>query len=264
MKAVAEEDGEIVGSLEDAFASWFDKLEQRHLSTLRFPEVRRAVQSLSSLYIERRSRLGNGSALGSAGKRAAFAFFFGPLHFLLVREICRALNAQIPPGTSILDLGCGTGVAGAAWSLEFDHVPGVIGFDRNLWALEESRWTYRQLGISGSTRNMDIRTIEIPRRTAIIAAFSMNEIVQNARTRLLSDLLKAHRNRAPVLIIEPIARRISSWWEDWSREWVAAGGRDDEWRFRIPLPERLALMDRAAGLDHRELTARSLWLPGAA
>jgi hypothetical protein len=27
------------------------------------------------------------------------------------------------------------------------------------------------------------------------------------------------------------------------------------------LPESLALMDKAAGLDHRELTGRSLWIP---
>jgi hypothetical protein len=26
------------------------------------------------------------------------------------------------------------------------------------------------------------------------------------------------------------------------------------------LPEKLALMDKAAGLDHRELTGRSLWI----
>jgi hypothetical protein len=47
-------------------------------------------------------------------------------------------------------------------------------------------------------------------------------------------------------------------------EWRRIGGRADEWRFRVELPERLALMDRAAGLDHRELTGRSLWLPAIA
>ena len=43
---------------------------------------------------------------------------------------------------------------------------------------------------------------------------------------------------------------------------VEAGGRADRWRFTAELPERLRLLDRAAGLDHRELTARSLYLPG--
>ncbi|HKQ60062.1 MAG TPA: hypothetical protein VJS92_02180, partial [Candidatus Polarisedimenticolaceae bacterium] len=44
----------------------------------------------------------------------------------------------------------------------------------------------------------------------------------------------------------------------------AAGGRADEWRLPAELPEPLRKLDRAAGLDHRELTARSLWLAGAA
>jgi hypothetical protein len=38
------------------------------------------------------------------------------------------------------------------------------------------------------------------------------------------------------------------------------GGRADEWRFRAELPPIVAKLDRAAGLDHRELTARSLWI----
>jgi len=43
-----------------------------------------------------------------------------------------------------------------------------------------------------------------------------------------------------------------------------AGGRTDEWRFREPLPPLLQILDKAAGLDHRELTVRSMWLPGGA
>jgi len=73
-------------------------------------------------------------------------------------------------------------------------------------------------------------------------------------------LIRTARSGAPVLIVEPIARRLVSWWDNWAEEWKKCGGREDEWRFRVPLPERLALMDRAAGLDHRELTGRSLWL----
>jgi len=38
------------------------------------------------------------------------------------------------------------------------------------------------------------------------------------------------------------------------------GAREDEWRFAAELPERMRLLDRAAGLDHAVLTARSLWL----
>ena len=84
----------------DPFAAWMDALEKRHLKDLTFPEVRRALQALSSLYVERRDRLGQGSALEGAGKRAAFALFYGPLHFLLVRAIVRALGAASSPAVA--------------------------------------------------------------------------------------------------------------------------------------------------------------------
>jgi hypothetical protein len=242
------------------FVQWFEALEKRHLESLTFPEVRRAVQALSSQYIDRRAS----AAFSGAGKRAAFALFFGPLHFLLVREIVRALDARVPKRASILDLGCGTGVSGAAWALEMDKRPAVYGVDRNSWALQECKWTYRHFGLDGTTRSADLGTLRIPAETAVLAAFTINELEPDARDRFHDDFLKVARNGAPVLVIEPIARRITSWWDEWARDWIAAGGRADEWRFRVELPERLALMDRAAGLDHRELTGRSLWLPASA
>jgi hypothetical protein len=242
------------------FVHWFEALEARHLSNLSFPEVRRAVQALSSQYIDRQA----GAAFSGAGKRAAFALFFGPLHFLLTREIIRALDARAPKQAAILDLGCGTGVAGAAWALEMDRRPKIYGVDRNAWALEECRWTYQHFGLKGVTKSADLRTVRVPSATAVIAAFTINELDQAARDHFHEEFRKVARSGAPVLVIEPIARRMASWWDEWARDWGAAGGRNDEWRFRVELPDRLALMDRAAGLDHRELTGRSLWLPGSA
>src|SRR2546423_3275275 len=144
---------------DDRFVHWFEALEERHLKNLNFSEVRRAVQALSSLYVSRRERLDRNSALDGAGKRAAFAMFFGPLHFLLVREIVRALDARVPGETAILDLGCGTGVAGAAWTLEMSAPPKVPGIDRNAWGLEECKWTYRQLWGQGGAEFADIDTV---------------------------------------------------------------------------------------------------------
>jgi hypothetical protein len=63
-----------------------------------------------------------------------------------------------------------------------------------------------------------------------------------------------------VLIVEPVARLAARWWNKWRDIFVAAGGRADEWRVRVDLPAIVAKLDRAAGLDHRELTGRSLWL----
>src|SRR5262245_2880020 len=124
----------------DAFLSWQDALERRFLSTLTFQEVRRSVQSLSSLYVESRERLDSGAALNGAGKRAAFAMFYAPMHFLLVREIVRSLGASKKAMPAIIDLGCGTGSAGAAWALECSPIPKLIGVERNTWALQETKW----------------------------------------------------------------------------------------------------------------------------
>ena len=253
-----------MGISDEAFRSWFELIEQRHLSTLSFSEVRRAVQALSSLYVERRDRLNPGAALSGAGKRAAFAMFFAPLHFVLVREIIRALDARLPQNAVLADLGCGTGVAGAAWALEAAADLKVVGIDRSPWALRECKWNYEQLHVRGVTKTADLNTVRIPRDSAVVAAFTINELDPVERSRLQKEFTKISETGLPVLIIEPIARRLVSWWDDWARSWKAAGGREDQWRFRVALPERLALMDRAAGLDHRELTGRSLWLPGVA
>jgi hypothetical protein len=245
----------------DTFLQWCDALQRRHLASLTFPEVRKSVQALSSLYVERREKLEKASPFSGAGKRAAFAMYFGPLHFLLVREVVRALDARVPRTMPILDLGCGTGVSGAAWALEINPNPRVLGVDRNPWVLEECKWTYRQLGIDGETKKADAVTLRIPSATAVIAAFTVNELDPASRTRLHDDFIKNSRSGAPILVVEPIARRVASWWDDWAKSWTTLGGRADEWRFRIELPEQLELMDRAAGLNHRELTGRSLWLP---
>jgi hypothetical protein len=246
----------------DPFPQWLNSLERRHRAALNFQEIRRSVQALSALYVERRERLEEGSAFDGAGKRAAFASYFAPLHFLLVREIVRELGAASPKMSGILDLGCGTGIAGAAWALEMSAPPHISALDQNSWALREAKWTCKALDLRAAFHCQDLRTFNIDKRHAVIAAFTINELPADVRHRMKSELLSAARHGAPVLIIEPIARRVTSWWHEWAAEWITAGGREDQWRFPMQLPESLALLDKAAGLDHRELTGRSLWLPG--
>src|SRR5262245_31918780 len=169
----------------DTITTWLDALERRHLSSLTFQEIRRSVQALSAIYVEQRGRIDSGAVLGGAGKRAAFAMFYAPLHFLVVREIVRALGIRQNVPKTILDFGCGTGGAGAAWALELDPHPNLIGVDRNGWVLQECKWTYQTLGLRGTTRSQDIRTLTIPPNTAIVAAFTINELDTEARDRLL-------------------------------------------------------------------------------
>src|SRR2546427_3059343 len=91
----------------EPFPAWFEALESRHLSRLTFAEVRRGLQALSTLYVDRGSRLGGGAALEGAGKRAAVALFYAPLHFFLVRVVVRALGAAQPVPRRLMDLACG-------------------------------------------------------------------------------------------------------------------------------------------------------------
>src|SRR5205823_3756073 len=171
----------------DPFPAWVDALQDRHRRDLTFAEVRKGLQALSSLYVERRGRLGTGAALEGAGKRAAFALYYGPAHFVLVREIVRALGPEATRKGPVLDLGCGTGAAGAAWALETGG--GVDGVDRSGWAVEETRWTLARLGLKGSARKGDAAYARLPGGpAAILAAFTVNELEPPARDRLLGSM----------------------------------------------------------------------------
>ena len=99
---------------DDRLDRWIAALEAKHLAELTFPEVSRALRALSSTYVERRRKLAEGAALSGAGKRAAFALFYGPLHHLLLRHIVDNLPGATANVRTILDLGCGTGASGAA------------------------------------------------------------------------------------------------------------------------------------------------------
>lgn len=245
---------------DDSFTAWLSALEARHLANLTPPQAARALRALSSCYVERRSKLARGGALESAGKRAAFALFYGPLHFLVTREIVRAIEPARYVA-QILDLGCGTGAAGSAWAVESGRCT-INGLDRHPWALAEANWTYRAFGITGFAGQGDIDRAPIRGRRGhgILAAYSVNEVSDDIRARLLPRLVEAHHNGARVLVIEPIAKRLAPWWSEWADAFRAGGGRADEWRFPVALPERQRQLGKAAGLDPRELTARSLWM----
>ena len=249
------------------FDDWMASLEARHLADLRFSEVARALRSLSGTYVERRHNLLRGAALSGAGKRAAFALFYAPLHFLITTHVVRHLPHASSGITTLVDLGCGTGASGAAWAVACERPPRVIGIDRHPWALGEAAAAYRAFGIEGRTRQRDITDGLSEQRGSssfsILAAFAVNELPEPARERLLRALIERSANGSRVLIIEPVGRIVGRWWNPWRDACERAGGRADEWRFRADLPAIVAKLDRAAGLDHREITARSLWLNGA-
>ena len=245
-----------------AFDTWIHDLETRHLSDLRFAEVSRALRALSSTYIERRRTIHHGGALAGAGKRAAFALFYGPLHYLTVREVVQRLEADAARQSVLVDLGCGTGASGAAWAAQDSTFRQVVAIDRSPWSIAEASRTYRHFGVSARTRQDEMASAAWPPGAALLAAFSVNELPGDSRDRLLERFLDRAGRGDAILVVEPVARSIAPWWGAWQAAFTAAGGRSDEWRFRTELPDIVAKLDRAAGLDHRELTARSLWMPG--
>jgi SAM-dependent methyltransferase len=276
----------------DHVETWLAALEARQLADLTFAEVSRALRALSSTYVERRSKLKEGAALSGTGKRAAFALFYGPLHFLLVRHIVTSLGEPFTTVASIVDLGCGTGASGAGWAIACRRAPRIVGIDRHPWAIAEAKRTYADMGLQAILRVDDLTRVDLsggarsaahasagrpsPARdprvhggattvrridpsTGVLLAFAVTEISDDRQRGVLLDhLVDIGRAGGHVLVIEPLAGFVAPWWSEWRARFESAGGRSDEWRVRIALPAIVQKLDRAAGLNHSELKARSI------
>ena len=243
-----------------------DALDGRHLANLTRSEAGRALRALSSCYVERRAKLASGAPLETAGKRAAFALYYGPLHFLTIGSIVRASGVATPRIRTVHDFGCGTGVGGAAWALESECLPALAGIDRSAWAVAEANWLYRQLGLRGRAVRGDLVRALRPHapfgdQDALLFGYSLNELPDAIRQAVKDAVIDAVRRGAALLIVEPIGKRLGTagWWSQWRAALQPLGVQEDEWR--LPgalLPETTRALGRAAGLDPREVTARSL------
>lgn len=243
-------------------AAWMAALESRHLANLRVAEVTRALRALSSAYVERRHKVASGSTLDSAGKRAAFALYYGPLHFIATAHVTEALGAPRP--RHILDVGCGTGTVGAAWALRAGGTQ-VTGIDRHPWAVDEARLTYRDLGLRGHARIGDASRLPASRGAetpdAVVLGYVLNELPADARTRVETHLVDRAAAGASILILEPISKAVAPWWDATAKAFDAVGGRADEWKFQPDVPDLVALLGKGAGLNYRELRLRSIFVP---
>lgn len=249
---------------------WIADLEGRHLRDMTAAEVGRALRALSSTYVERRARLADRGAFDTAGKRAAYALYYAPRRFLTVAHVLTELGAAATP-THVVDLGCGTGAAGAAWARHAGPGASILGVDIHPWALEETRATFRAFGLDGQTRRGAATAAaaawkagrgrgDQARRTGIALSYVANELDAEARAALLTTLLEAARHGANVFVMEPLSRKTSPWWNGWADAFVKAGGRADEWRVRIEPPPITLALGRATGLDAVAATGRTLWL----
>jgi hypothetical protein len=275
------------GDPRDMFDAWHEDLRRRFEERLTFAEIRKGAQALADLYTRRRGRIGE-AALDGEGKRAAFALYYAPLHFLTVWHVVREIGFDQIALRRVWDLGCGTGAAGAAWGaafLESDveaEPPAVLGLDRSGFALELAESAYEAFGLRGAARRVGLEELSLSPRAGrgvkrrpgkgslpsihpedvILLAWTLNELDDEVRTRFLSEL--AGEGGRPLLVLEPVARQIAPWWSRWESALGAQAFafHSFEFRKRLELPEWIASMDKAAGLDHGELTARVLGVLG--
>ncbi len=250
------------GPLRETFDRWLGATLSRFIPALTFTELRRGVQALSMLYVERRAegRLAARAREGAA-KRAALATYYAALHFLTTHHALRMVGGDELHGVrEVVDLGCGTGAVSAAVATLIEETPPVLGLDRSGWALDEARRTWSSFGITGRGRREEL-PLGAPRGgpgVFMVSGWAAGELESEDRGAMLRRLVAALRRGASLLVLEPLAGRASPWWSDWAGELAPLGVRDELIRVAIERPPFIRDMDKAARLDHQVIGARVL------
>jgi len=253
------------------FDAWLADAVLRHSRELEFREIRKGVQAVSHLYVERRDGVDLGArALEGRGKRAALATFFGPLHFLTVHHLLLEVGpARLGAVRRVLDLGCGSGAAGAAAAATLATIgavaepPSVVGLDRSGYVLAEARHTYAHFGLAAQTLRGQLPSaiVKAGAGDLLVFGWSVNELAERARRELWETLVPALAEGARLLLLEPLAGPASPWWRAWADRLSPLGVGEPRHKVQLALPDWIARLDKAAGLDHRTLGARVLLGP---
>ena len=249
------------GALRTDFDAWLAATVARHTADLEFRELRKGAQALSSLYVERRGDVDLAArAVEGRGKRAALATYYAPLHFLAAQHaLARIGPARLDAVCRVFDLGCGTGATGAAAARTLDRA-NVVAIDRSGFALSEARHTYAAFGLLAQMRRARLPGA-LPRPAPgdlWVLGWAVNELDERSRNALGERLVRALESGVRVLLLEPLASGVVPWWSEWCAELAPLGVVDLESKARVELPEWIARLDRAAGLDHRVIGARVL------
>jgi hypothetical protein len=252
-------------------AEWLGALEQRHLANLTKQEFTRAVRALSARYVERRGQLPDRSPLDSAGKRAAFALFYAPLHFLTAQVALSRVDVRTDLA-ALVDLGCGTGVCGAAWAMKRPQrsfsAPSITGVDANAWAIDEARWNWRALGLRGHAVRGDLLTTArgLLRQsnaalatTGVIAGWTINELAKADRDQLLDVVDQLLARGVTLVVLEPLARGVAPWWDEWAARLAPRNVRECDVKAEVDLPAPLDAFSEAAGFRKKELGVRVMF-----
>ena len=238
---------------------WMTRLEARHLANLQFAEVSRALRALSSAYVERRhTAIAAGKVLDTAGKRAAFALYYAPLHFVTTTRILEALDAPRSGLASVLDLGCGTGAVGAAVAT-WTGARRIHGVDLHPWTLDEARATYASFGLDATVTRANVARLRRPAAPSlIVAGYVANELPDSERGSLLSALVDAVRRGSHLLVVEPLSGQAAPWWPEWVDAFARLGARADTWHLTVSPPDLTVRLGTAAGLSATSVKTRTL------
>ena len=249
--------------------AWLEALERRHLADLTMSEVARALRALSSCYVERRSKLAEGGALSSAGQARGVRALLWPAasarHARDCRRRCHLRQIRSPTSS----------ISGAEPVPPAPPGPSRLGVAARFAASIVIRGRSRKRAGPTGSFSCDGRVVQ-----ASIAAHGMlqKRSAAEARPGTASSRRTPSTSSRPTASLHccSLARRLmrrepafwsssrlpggsSPWWRDWQTAIERAGGRADEWRFPADLPPTQLALARAAGLDPRELTARSLF-----
>ena len=238
---------------------------QRHLAELTFPggvaSAAGTVVGVRGTPATARRRRG----LDGAGKRAAFALFYAPLHFLLIRHVDRSAAGGQGGIPALVDLGCGTGrrAPRGRRRAACERTPPVAGSIATRGRSAEARDDLpcvrppRAASASGDARRIDAADRWRPWSCRVHG----ERVGAPARSTLLAALMSHAQSGGRVLVVEPLAGFVAPWWSDWQRAFEAAGGRADEWRSegRSPADRREA---RSRGRDEPPRDHRAVALRG--
>jgi 2-polyprenyl-3-methyl-5-hydroxy-6-metoxy-1,4-benzoquinol methylase len=240
---------------------WMTRLEARHLANLQFSEVSRALRALSSAYVERRhTAIAAGKVLDTVGKRAAFALYYGPLHFVAATRILESLPVarEVREALPVLDLGCGTGAVGAAVAA-WTGTRRIHGLDVHPWTLDEARATYANFGLDATLTRANVARLRQPGAPSfIVAGYVVNELPDAERERLLRNLMAAVGHGSQLLVIEPLSGQAAPWWPAWVETFATLGARADTWHLTISPPDLTMKLGQAAGLTPTSVKARTI------
>lgn len=242
------------GDVRRDFDAWSASAYARYVPPLTFTELRRGVQAVS--------RLAEGEALRATegvGKRGALATYFAQVAFLVAYHAAEMLDlAEGEPITRIVDLGCGTGGAGAALSRALGGKP-VVGVDRSGWALDEARLTWEALGVPGRAQREEplhvLRAVSV--RDLVLLSEPERSVLPEEAGPLGARLAMLARRGTRVLVLGPLASP-PGYWPLWSEALSASGGREEFVRVAIERPRLIREIDKAARLDHQVIGARVL------